>query len=112
MEFKGTKGKWSYFNNTIEIRGIRGNIVICNFDEPYSKKESDKLKENAELIAEAGNIRQQIPFSLTELKNQHNEMLEMLEKVYKQFKAMPESCDPNAYNLQIEKLINEATKID
>jgi hypothetical protein len=88
MEFKGTKGRWYVSGGdkyaTIQSENIDEKIVvtyptIATVNSTFI--DIEEFRANALLIAEAGNIRQQIPFSLTELKRQRDEMLEMLEEI-------------------------------
>jgi hypothetical protein len=109
-EFKGSKGKWEVFRpdhiGCINVRlgertGFEGYIEVW-YHHFNSKEEANFT---AELIAEAGNIRQQIPFSLTELKRQRDEMVVMLNKVLLEY-----TCDPSTHN-EIEQLLKSVTEI-
>jgi hypothetical protein len=103
MEFKGTKNKW-LASNELVFSDDYFNTHIAVIPSSYN---SEIRQANAELIVEAGNIRQQIPFSLTELKKQRDEMLEMLIKI----NGLSDG-EISYYKSEIEQLINEATKID
>jgi hypothetical protein len=79
-EFKGTRGEVEILiNNEIGllITAMNGNKSIC------SVWNSDTLEEerqaNANLIVDAFKVRQQINCELSELLQQRNEMLAMLE---------------------------------
>jgi hypothetical protein len=80
-EFKGTRGGFEILiNNEIGllITAMNGNKSIC------SVWNSDTLEEerqaNAKLIIDAFKVRQQINCELSELLEQRNEMLAMLEE--------------------------------
>ena len=72
-EFKGTKGEWK----ALISFGQKLWIVHLGRDRQIDHVS----KEDAILIAEAGNVRQQINCSLTELFEQRNELLESLQEV-------------------------------
>jgi hypothetical protein len=113
-EFKGSKGKieikWKN-SDLVEIRSASEvNKPICELDSYYYSKRVmhfEELKANVELIVEAFEIRQQIPFSLTELKRQRDEMLKMLKEITNQIE------DGRTYVTKhdIDKLIESATEI-
>jgi len=80
-EFKGSKQKISISNANevgILIGDLPNNRGVLSVWNNGNKEET---KANAELIVEAFNVRQQIPFSLTELKRQRDEMVVVLSKV-------------------------------
>jgi hypothetical protein len=117
-KFKGTKGQW-YVNGdkyaTIESRNTDEKIVviyptIATVNSTFI--DIEEFRANALLIAEAGNIRQQIPFSLTELKRQRDEMLEMLNSIVENYKSGNEDnfIMSNLID-KSENLIKEATEI-
>jgi hypothetical protein len=115
-EFKGTKGKW--YVDEINTRRNKYNALCTsirtNSDYGFAEVfgEDETAKANALLIAEAGNIRQQIPFSLTELKRQRDEMLEMLNSIAENYKSGNEDnfIMSNLID-KSENLIKEATQI-
>lgn len=79
--WKGTQGEWVYDEKRKVVMGSNGagiaiDLGIVNIGH---------WKEDAKLIVEAGNVRQQIPFSLTELLEQRNKMFEILEECYSEF---------------------------
>jgi hypothetical protein len=87
-EFKGTRGEVEILiNNEIGllITAMNGNKSIC------SVWNSDTLEEealaNAKLIIDAFKVRQSINCELSELLEQRNEMLAMLEKVRKHYRS-------------------------
>lgn len=112
MEFKGTKAKWEYTvtpkNKIGVLIGENGRFLHIGtiYEDDCDVPTCCKIEEhaNAELIAEAGNIRQQIPFSLTELKKQRDELLEFLKNHYRYLNLRDQK--------EAEKLINEAAKIN
>jgi hypothetical protein len=108
MEAKFTKGKWLQTKGTFETDLFMVSSefgVICDIRKSLPLNEQ---QANALLIVEAGNIRQQIPFSLTELKRQRDEMLEMLEKCEYFIRA---SNQYSELGKKVEQLIKEATQI-
>jgi hypothetical protein len=83
-EFKGTRGEVEILiNNEIGllITAMNGNKSIC------SVWNSDTLEEDANLIVDAFKVRQQINCELSELLEQRNEMLAMLEEVRKHYRS-------------------------
>lgn len=78
--FKGTKGKWNADGMEVYITdGYEMNLIIAETSYDLDVLGKKTCSRNAELIAEAGNVRQQINCSLTELLEQRNELLEALE---------------------------------
>ena len=73
--WKGTKGEWQ--NNNCYV--MSGNDVIC--DSMNETIEHEESKCNARLIADAGNIRQQINCSLPELLERFKAMGEALQEI-------------------------------
>lgn len=70
MEFKGTKGVWSLkgrLNLRIKAQVDENSLhyPICDMD--YFDKSTTENRENAKLIVDAGNIRQQVNCELPEL---------------------------------------------
>ena len=115
-EFKGTKGQW-YVNGdkyaTIESRKTDEKIVviyptIATVNSTFI--DIEECRANALLIAEAGNIRQQIPFSLTELKRQRDEMLDFINRISGEMLRNDFVLDDKWYE-QAKQLIKEATQI-
>jgi len=78
-EFKGSKGNIKKDENLIFVDNYF-QTHICKLVNVYN---DEVTQANAELIVEAFDIRQQIPFSLTELKRQRDEMVEMVKKMVK-----------------------------
>jgi hypothetical protein len=115
-EFLGTKGKWIYNNQLQMHSGYRViysiNNVLIHKSENKNGLSENEIEANALLIAEAGNIRQQIPFSLTELKRQRDEMLEMLEKIYDYYSDNERITGSlRSFVIEIKQLIKESTQI-
>ncbi len=113
MEFLGTKGQWEVYKPN-HVGCINVSIGDCNGFNGYVElwhhhyENKEVAKANAELISEAGNIRQQIPFSLTELKNQRDKMLEMLQELVSA-NAMHEGYHEK--KLKAIQLIKESTEL-
>ena len=107
-EFKGTKGQWYVSKAYKTINDEKGFGIA----QENGVRNSKEWEANALLIAEAGNIRQQIPFSLTELKRQRDEMLEMLNSIVENYKSGNEDnfIMSNLID-KSENLIKEATQI-
>lgn len=113
MEFKGTKGEWSvrfmtgsddgendfFIHAPNEKLSYGTEIMMEDFGEHNGYPRKQRLAD-AELIAEAGNVRQKIDCSLTELLQQRNELLESL----KNCRESLEWCAQNAY---VEKHLQE-----
>lgn len=83
MEFKGTKGEWLV--NGIDIYSLDSSGIIAQvfdgLDTHVSEMKEPIQKANAEVIVEAGNVRQQIDYSLTELLEKYNEAMKSLKKL-------------------------------
>lgn len=81
--FKGSKGEWKFkeiVNKKLRYRFFMSsdNGSVCKI--PIGNDLLvEKDRANAQLIADAGNVRQQIPFDLPELLKQRNELLEMVK---------------------------------
>jgi len=73
--WKGTRGKWTFFEKQIMVRGDYHDEIICR------TKKSDESIHNEALIVDAGNVRQQIDCSLSELLEQRNELLKVFEDI-------------------------------
>jgi hypothetical protein len=92
-EFKGTTGECKINGKetrfSISREGNVGQFIDC-WGGGIADTSDQQAQANAELIVEAFNVRQQIPFNLTELKRQRDELLialqDTLEIVYE--------CDP------------------
>lgn len=88
MEFKGTKGEWTRSNfDECRVTVNNGNIDVWSIDEDISEME---CIANAELIAEAGNVRQQIDCSLTELLERYNEANKLIQSMMLSIAAHPD----------------------
>lgn len=105
MEFKGTKGQAKA--NGLSV--IVNNKVVCQahlmtflYDKKGRRIEDIEGYENAKNFADAINVRQQISFSLTELLEQHNELIELC-KLRPQFES-PQNQHDMAINLLITKI--------
>ena len=118
-EFKGTKGNiqmmFGGFStkknipNMIQIYATNENLeMICKVykDEILHNKNQD-FEANANLIVDAFKVRQQINIELSELKEQRDEMLQMLEEVH--YTLENEGFTETRNNMQqlIKKVKNE-----
>jgi hypothetical protein len=90
-EFKGTRGNAIFINDDVEknycvwVFGEKICSTQYYFSENnkgYSLCSKKKAEANANLIVDAFKVRQQINCELSELKNQRDEMLEMLENIF------------------------------
>lgn len=111
-EFKGSKGKWEIRNKNNSSFSIE--VIDKSFAEVYVPFDADDIYEsqaNAELIAEAGNIRQQIQFSLTELKRQRDELLSELKIAVKALEAVYSFGATKPIIERWQKVIESATEI-
>lgn len=84
--FKGTKGVVTYheYNNhkilyRFAIHSKNGDSICKILRDDSSNTEEEKA--NADLIVEAFNVRNEIPYSLTELKNKFDKAIELLDKL-------------------------------
>lgn len=83
--WKGTGGVWyiqgkRYPSIESFAKGdvsIRNHPSIATMNSTFRSEE--ETLANAELMVEAGNVRQQIPFGLTELLKERNELLELVK---------------------------------
>ena len=107
MEFKGTKGRTvviggKYF--TIEAFNDNANELqtfptIATVNTTFVSNET--AEANAYLIADAFNVRQSIDCSLTELKQRHDEAMELL-------RGVTNSEDNYMLCIEIEQLLNKS----
>ena len=104
MEFKGTKGEWfSCCKDSTPhfLFANDGEQTIASFNIKQDDGTSlpiEDVRANAELIEDAGNVRQKIDCSLPELLEQRNELLEVLElsfKMLNHLKCINSQCDGN-----------------
>jgi hypothetical protein len=88
-EFKGTRGEY-FEDNYVSYNGTKTIKVkysdAQNIDEVltingYQRTKKD-VEETTKLVLDAFKVRQQINCELSELKEQRDEMLQMLEEVY------------------------------
>ena len=70
-EYKGTKGNWEV-DKRASLRVHINGLTVASTSSGQSGENLEVEAFNAELIAEAGNVRQTIPFSLTELKRRYH----------------------------------------
>lgn len=116
-EFKGTKGKWVIKQDHPDgqIIGISAQNENDSLDwmslTLFNAKSIEKQQANAQLIADAGNVRQQINFDLPELLKQRNEMLEMLGEIIHIFEDNNNSSDESDLLKKAKELIKESTTI-
>lgn len=103
-EFKGSKGNIKKDENLIFVDNYF-QTHICKLVNVYN---DEVTQANAELIVEAFDIRQQIPFSLTELKRQRDEMAEMLKEL---IRANPMHNGWHEKILKANQLIESVTEI-
>ena len=81
-EFKGTKGEWKATKQITDrkfcaqiFRGDGLSISVMDF------RDEQETNANAQLIADAGNVRQQIDCSLPELLERYKKMEEALKDI-------------------------------
>lgn len=84
MEFKGTKGHWKYKTHFDGFNCSINSVVYLNDVYrleliPELGSTQKEAEANAELIAEAGNVRQQINCSLTELLKRYHSLNSFLQ---------------------------------
>lgn len=83
-EFKGTKGK-CYISQNYHVWSESGcKVADCSNTTQssiYRLKTDEEMSVNSNLILDAFKVRQQINCELSELLEQRNEMLEMLEEL-------------------------------
>lgn len=118
-KFKGTIGEWvkDYRGSRGHIKAVKEGIketpTLARFDifskygfkNPAISKEEEE--ENAKLICDAGNVRQQIDCDLPELLKQRDELLKALENVKDQLRS---GILNRKDILDIEQLINSIKK--
>lgn len=82
--FKGTQGEVKYheYNNSkilyrFAIHSSNGDSICKILRDDNDNPEVEKA--NADLIVEAFNVRQQIPYSLTELKEKYDKAIKLLD---------------------------------
>jgi len=104
-EFKGTKGKVEITKDLLsEFFVIETNDGIDNWHICNTLTNFDIDKANANLIVDAFKVRQQINFELSELLEQRNKMLEMLERMMKNYDKGTQTY------IDCQKLIKETNK--
>ena len=87
-EFKGTRGDAEITRCQISERisvtsGLFQIAEVFSYDVLCGSNDTEEAKANANLIVDAFKVRQQINCELSELKEQRDEMLEMLESLRK-----------------------------
>ena len=106
-EFKGTREEVEILiNNEIGllITAMNGNKSICSFWNSDTLEE--EVQANANLIIDAFKVRQQINCELSELLEQRNEMLAMLEELYEDVECWSD-ISSYGYGNKIEQLIKK-----
>lgn len=95
-KFKGTTGEWYAKNGAvypqIHVRIEKRAMAISCFlwdSSMQSISTSIESQANAQLIADAGNVRQQISFDLPELLRQRDELLDVLESIENDNNCIP-----------------------
>jgi hypothetical protein len=80
-EFKGTRGevKANYHNGDCFIVNDKKELILRVYTNEFVNIQ--KTEKNANLIVDAFKVRQQINCELSELLEQRNEMLAMLEEI-------------------------------
>lgn len=123
MEFKRTKGKW-YVGKTGGT--VVSDVIVQDQNEKAKLEQSghydtnhyggllicesiDKIAD-AQLIADAGNVRQQINFDLPELLEQRNKMLEMLNILVGNIDRSPMPYSKAEKLEMAQKLIKESNR--
>jgi len=99
-EFKGSKERLIIQNDFIAVESLDYGIAKVYNNQFISE---EMKQSNAELIIEAFEIRQQIPFSLTELKRQRDEMLEVLGRLLR--------LGEGSYN-ELKQIIESSKKLN
>ena len=105
MEFKGAKGKWTAYSDIVEVENSAGYSQIVRSQGLFSEQIE---QENLNLIADAGNVRQQINCSLTELLEQRNYILSHLKVLHLYIELLKKGGDfNNLLHCATERIINE-----
>ena len=111
-EFKGTKGEAVLYKpdhiGCINV-SLDGHVGFGSFIEIwYHQFENGKIEAeaNANLIVDAFKVRQQINCELSELLEQRNEMLAMLEELYEDVECWSD-ISSYGYGNKIEQLIKK-----
>ena len=109
MEFKGTKGEWfSCCKDSTPhfLFANDGEQTIASFNIKQDDGTSlpiEDVRANAELIEDAGNVRQKIDCSLPELLEQRNELLEALEVSLEALEYSDKRVHMHPVNVAIDK---------
>jgi hypothetical protein len=87
-EFKGTRGNAEIticqISERISVKsGLFQIAEVFSYDVLCGSNDTEEAEANANLIVDAFKVRQQINCELSELKEQRDEMLEMLESLRK-----------------------------
>jgi len=109
-EFKGTRGNYKKSNDIPNgLDELKGYISIttdewdiaCVFND-FASKSGNEAEHNANLIVDAFKVRQQINCELSELLEQRNEMLAMLEELLIDVDemVMPTAMNDTIYRLK------------
>jgi hypothetical protein len=94
MEFKGTKGEWKNDYQVVFIGEDHSvahseQVISRSYISDYYNRTHEQAEANAQLIADAGNVRQQIDFSLPELLERYKKMEEALQHSLRLCDALP-----------------------
>lgn len=112
--FEGTQGEWVNCGGdayTIDIVLPDTSVISFDIRSRYSDEivgTRDKMNANAELIADAGNVRQQINCSLPELLERYKRMEEALKLIDHYFRYMDDEDvdDPRVRQGDLMELLN------
>lgn len=104
-EFKGTRGEIEKIHVSNDrgdyFKVMCGNTSICNI----TTRNDEQVKHNANLIVDAFKVRQQINCELSDLLEQRNKMLEMLERIMVNYDKGTQTY------LECQKLIKQSTEL-
>jgi hypothetical protein len=107
-EFKGTRGEVKKHKNSVRTTLFiqDGRNLIDVWGKGIALVTEEEMDANANLIVDAFKVRQQINCELSELLEQRNEMLAMLEEILE-----AQESGEVFHSYKIEQLIKEATEL-
>jgi adenylate kinase family enzyme len=93
MEFKGTKGEWKNDYQVVFIGEDHSvahseQVISRSYISDYYNRTHEQAEANAQLIADAGNVRQQIDCSLPELLERYKKMEKAQQKISKRIEHL------------------------
>jgi len=110
-EFKGMKEKVGIINQDEDRISMTKGAIDCWSGNCADGVTNEEMQANAELIVEAFEVRQQIPFTLTELKRQRDELLGELKIAVKALGAVSSMGATKPIIERWEQLIESVAKI-